>query len=68
MRGKRDRLDQELQQHLPRPRADGQADADLARPLGHGDEHDVHDADAADEQADAGDGGQQRGHHLGAMS
>ena len=34
--------------------ADGEADADLARPLGHRHEHDVHDADAADEEGDAG--------------
>ena len=39
--------------------ADGQADADLAGPLGHRDEHDVHDPDAADHQRDAGDRGQQ---------
>ena len=36
---------------------DGHADADLAGPLGDGDQHDVHDADAADQQADAGDCG-----------
>src|SRR6516165_10684187 len=35
--------------------ADGLADADLARPLSDADEHDVHDAYAADDQADAGD-------------
>ncbi len=43
--------------------ADGEADADLARPLGHRDQHDVHDADAADEQADAGDRRQEAGQH-----
>ncbi len=36
----------------PSARADGLANADLLRPLGDGDEHDVHHADAADEQAD----------------
>ena len=37
-------------------RADGPADADLARPLEHRGQHDVHDADAAHQQRDAGDG------------
>ena len=49
------RLDQELQQDGPPLGADGFADADLARPLGHRDEHDVHDADAADKERQAGD-------------
>ena len=62
--GKRHCFHQELQHHLPRPRADGHADTDLAGALGHGNEHDVHDADAADEQAYPGHGTQQRGHHL----
>ena len=52
--GERDGLDEELEQHLAGAGADGEADADLAGALGDGDEHDVHDADAADEQADAG--------------
>ena len=50
-----ERLEQELQQDVMALRADGLADADLARPLRHGHEHDVHDADAADEQRDADD-------------
>ena len=50
-RGEHDRLDEELQQHFALERADGQANADLARPLGHRHQHDVHDADAADQQA-----------------
>ena len=48
-------FDQELQQDRPAFGADGFADADLARPLRHRDEHDVHDADAADEQRQPGD-------------
>ena len=36
-------------------RADRHADADLARPLRHAHEHDVHDPDAADDERDAGD-------------
>ena len=43
-------------------RADRQAQADLARPLGHRHQHDVHDADAADEQRHRGDARQQVGH------
>ena len=45
----RDGFDQELQEDVPAARADGHADADFARPLGDADEHDVHDADAADD-------------------
>src|ERR1700730_238655 len=44
------RLDQELQQDVLTTGADRLADADLASPLGDGDEHDVHDSDAADDQ------------------
>ena len=40
-------------------RAHGHADADLARALRHADEHDVHDADAADDERNAGDGQEQ---------
>ena len=56
-------------------RADGHAQADLARAFGDGDEHDVHDSHAADDQRDGGDdqqqladqlgGGGERVHHLG---
>ena len=55
--GERDdrRLDQELTDDVALLRADGAADADLARPLHHAGEHDVHDADAADEQRDRRD-------------
>ena len=37
-------------------RAEGFAYADFAGALGDGDQHDVHDDDAADDQRDAGDG------------
>ena len=57
------RLDQELQQDVPRLRADRHADADLARALGHRHEQDVHDADAADQQRDRRDRGEQLRHH-----
>ncbi len=46
-----DRLDQELHEDVALAGADRHADADLARPLGDADEHDVHDADAADQEA-----------------
>ena len=43
-------------------RADGQAQADLARPLGHRQQRDVHDADAADQQRHRGHRRQQPAH------
>ena len=46
---------QKLIQDLATWRADGFANADFAGALFHGDQHDVHDADAADEQRDKGD-------------
>ena len=42
--------------------AEGFADADLAGALGDGDEHDVHDADAAEREREQGDGGEEDGH------
>jgi hypothetical protein len=56
-------LEQELREDVALAGADGHADADLARPLGDRDEHDVHDADAADEQRHRGDGAEQQRHH-----
>ena len=50
--GERDRLDQELDQHIVTACADRFTDANLARPLRDRHEHDVHNADAADEQRD----------------
>ena len=61
----RDRLDQELPQHVAGARADRPADANLARPLGDRQQHDVHDADAADEQRHRRDGAEQRRHRPG---
>src|SRR5437588_1829783 len=49
-------------------RADGLSDAYLLRALGHRDEHDVHHADSADEQADRGDSdGEQADHRRDAV-
>jgi len=53
-----DRLDQELHGNMPALGAQRPADADLPRPLGHGGQHDVHNADAADQQRDGGNGSQ----------
>ena len=55
-------FDQELALDVAAVRAERPADTDLAAPLGHRDQHDVHHPDAADDQADAADGGQQQGH------
>ena len=46
---------EELREDIEPLGPDRHADADLARPLGHRDEHDVGDADPADDQADPGD-------------
>ena len=51
-----------------RLRADGFANADLAGALGHGDQHDVHDADAADGQRQHGDQQQHDGQRQGDIS
>src|SRR5260221_9294563 len=44
--GEHDGLEEELADDVAAAGTDGFADADLARPLGHADQHDVHDADA----------------------
>ncbi len=59
-RRQRRRLDEELVQDVAAARAERFPNADLARSLGDGDEHDVHDHDRADDepdrrQRDAGD-------------
>ena len=41
---------------MPALRAEGAADADLSRTLRDGREHDVHDPDTADQEADPRDG------------
>src|ERR1035437_7675859 len=52
--GDDDGLDEDLGKDVARGRADGFADADFAHPLGDTGEHDVHDANAAHQQANAG--------------
>ena len=53
------RLQQELTLHVARACAQGLAQADFARPFCHAYEHDVHNADAADDERDGGDPCQQ---------
>src|ERR1700730_19411822 len=65
--GEEHRLDQELQQDVLTTGADRLSDADLARPLRDGDEHDVHDSDSPDDQGDAGDGAQHQGEDAGRL-
>ena len=63
--GNKNGFSQELPQDVAAARADRFADADFLGPLGHANEHDVHDADAGgderdetdDERADAHDAG-----------
>src|SRR5688572_14124242 len=50
-------LNQELHQNLTFPRADRLTQADLKRPLGDRNQHDVHDDDAADHQRQERNGG-----------
>ena len=59
--GEGDRLDQELHQDVLPAGAHRLAHADLAGALGHRDQHDVHDADAADQQGDADHAADHRG-------
>ena len=61
------RFGQELRQDVASPRADRLADADLARPLCHRCQQDVHDPDPADEQRDRGEGAEQQLHHEDAL-
>src|SRR6478672_4709316 len=57
------RFDQELCEHLALERTDREPDADLARSFGDRHEHDVHDPDAADEQAHGRDRGEEQREH-----
>ena len=57
------RLDEELDDDAAPLGTNGPADADLPGPFGDGHQHDVHDADAAHQQADGGDTAQNQGDH-----
>lgn len=50
-----DSLDQELGEDVAAARADGHTNADLLGAFGHGYQHDIHHANAADDQRDHGD-------------
>ena len=60
------RLGQKLQQHMQPSGADRHPQSDLARPLGHRDEQDIHDADAADDKRYGGHRGQKKRHDAAA--
>src|SRR3989338_275375 len=62
-----DRLNDELKHDIAAAGADGHPNSDLAGPFGHGDKHDVHDADPTDEKRDRGDAAQENGHHRSAV-
>ena len=61
----RNRFDQELGENVAPVRADGHARADFARPFGYAHEHDVHDADAANDQRNARNRAEQSSHDVG---
>ena len=60
--GEGDGLHEELGKDFGLAGSNGAADADLAGSLGDGEKHDVHDADAANDERDGGDGDQEGGH------
>ena len=62
-----DRFNQKLLEDVAGTCADGHAQADLARAFGHGDQHDVHDADAADHEGDQRHAEQQVRHERGRL-
>ena len=64
-RAERDRLDQELRENIATVRAHRHARPDFARPLGDAHQHDVHDPNAADDQRNDGNPGEQCCHRLG---
>ena len=57
-------FDEELAADVACGGAESFADADLAGALGDGDEHDVHDADAAEREREQSDGGEEEGHDV----
>ena len=58
-----DGFDEELHHDVLEGRAQGFTDADFPRPFSDGDHHDVHDADAADDERNGGDTAQEEGQH-----
>ena len=60
-----DGFDEELSEDVAAVRADGQANPDLAGAFRNANEHDVHDANATDDEGDASDGKEETGHDVG---
>ena len=60
-RGQHERFGEELEKDVAVVCADGFAQADFSCAFGYGDEHDVHNADAADQEADGADAGEEGG-------
>ena len=60
-----DGLDEELQEDGTALGADGHADTDFPCSFGDADQHDVHDADATDEEGHTGDGAEHEGDDAG---
>src|SRR5207249_2005754 len=56
-------FDQELGENVVAVCADRHAHTDFTRPLGHADQHDVHDADTTNHQRHAGDCAEKDRHH-----
>ena len=56
------RLDQKLRHDIVAPRAERLAQSDFPRSFGDGHQHDVHDANAANDQRDRCDAGKQERH------
>src|SRR5437016_14454644 len=62
-RQKQHRFNQELPKDIARPRSNSHPQPDLARTLGHRDQHDVHDSHAADNKRNKSDAQKQIRHH-----
>ena len=58
------RFHKELTDDVALARADRHADADFSCALGNGHEHDIHDADAADQKRDACDAAAEQRHQV----
>ena len=61
--GQDDGLDEEPAPCVPPPRAGRLSDGDFRAPLGHGDRHDVHDPDPADDRGIAAHRAEQQGEY-----
>src|SRR5215207_5620119 len=62
--GQEQRLEEKLKQHVGVRCSDHLADPDLPGAFGDGDEHDVHDPDAADQQGDASNATEEDGEEI----